>query len=209
MTYPHRRARRAALAAPLLALSLAGCGDNPEPAPPAAAIAPSPAPTTTAPAPGPTPTTATPTTKAPEPEVPGLGDKQTTDLGTATVYSVKFPVRAADETARAIKDKGTEFAVADIKVCSNGVVDDDGYGFDAGDFQLVDTESQAYEFWNVQVGARSPNLTDTVGFGNDTPRKGSCKRGWLTFELPPKTKVATVEYAPAGGSTPLTWQVRK
>lgn len=59
----------------------------------------------------------------------------------------------------------------------------------------------------MQIGARSPNLTDAVS-GLDTPRKGACKRGWLTFQLPPKTKVASVEYAPSGGGTPLTWQVR-
>jgi hypothetical protein len=182
------------------ALALAGCGGDPEPVPPAAAAS-----TTPDPTPPPSPA-AEPTTEAPEPAAPKLGDKQTTELGTATVYAVKFPVRADDETARDIADKGTQFAVADIKVCANGEVDEDGYGFDAGNFQLVDTQSRAYEYWNVQVGARSPNLTDSVS-GVDTPRKGSCKRGWLTFQLPPKAKIASVEYVSSG--TPLTWQVKK
>ena len=100
-----------------------------------------------------------------------------------------------------------QFAVADIKVCANGTVDDDGYGFDASNFQLTDRDGRTYEFWNVQVGARSPNLTDSVS-GLDTPRKGSCKRGWLTFELPPRTKIQSVDYNPSGGGTPLTWRVR-
>lgn len=183
-------------------LVLAGCGD----ADPGQTPAPT-SPSATTPSPSPASTTAEPTTEAPAPAVPKLGQKQTTTLGTATVYAVKFPVQAQDETARDIRDKGFEFAVADIKVCSNGVVDEDGYGFDASNFQLTDSQAQTYEFWNVQVGARSPNLSDSVS-ALDTPRKGACKRGWLTFQLPPKTKVVAVEYAPSGGSAPLTWQVR-
>jgi hypothetical protein len=194
----HARLLPVVLAAGVLALT--GCGGDAQPA-----AAPTPVATTQTPSP--TPTTVAPTTEAPEPEPPKLGDKQTTELGTATVYAVKFPVKADDWVARDIKDKGVEFAVADIKVCANGEVDEDGYGFDAGDFQLVDIDSRTYEFWNVQVGARSPNLTDSVGFGTDKPRKGSCKRGWLTFQVPPKTKIASVEYVSSG--SPLTWQVRK
>lgn len=203
---PHRRHIRRALPAVLAAgaLLLAGCGGEPEVNQPPAATAPSPTPTT--PAPSPTPTTAEPTTEPPEPALPKLGQKQTTDLGTATVYSVKFPVQASGTAAR-IRDKGMQFAVADIKVCSNGEVDEDGYAFDAGNFQLVDDQARAYEFWNVQVSARSPNLVDSVS-ALDTPRKGSCKRGWLTFQLPPKTKVASVDYSTSGG-TPLTWQVKE
>jgi hypothetical protein len=63
-----------------------------------------------------------------------------------------------------------QFAVADIKVCANGTVDDDGYGFDASNFQLTDRDDRTYEFWNVPVGARSPNLTDSVS-SLDTPRR--------------------------------------
>lgn len=181
---------------------LAGCGDDAEPEQPA--VAPPP-PTTQSPSP--VPTTAEPTTVPPEPVAPKLGQEQTTELGTATVYSVKFPVQDADESARDIRDDGMQFAVVDIKVCANGETDADGYGFDAGNFQITDSQSRAYEFWNVQVGARSPNLTDSVS-GLDTPRKGACKRGWLTFQLPPRTRVASVEYTPSGGGTPLTWQVR-
>ncbi|MGK5671658.1 hypothetical protein ACSNOB_02255 [Micromonospora sp. URMC 106] len=55
-----------------------------------------------------------------------------------------------------------QFAVADIKACSNGTTDGDGYGFSISDFQLVDTNSRTYTFCNVQVGARSPNPTDSL-----------------------------------------------
>ena len=155
---PHQHHARRALLAVLAAgvLALAGCGGA-EPEQPPAAAATTPPATTPAASPSPTPTTVAPTTEAPEPAEPKLGDKQTTDLGTATVYAVKFPVRG-DSRAADIRDKGMQFAVADIKVCPNGEVDADGYGFDAANFQLTDTDSRAYEFWNVQVGARSPNL---------------------------------------------------
>lgn len=209
-------------------LIVAGCGgDSPAEAPPppaatgspsnpAAASSPTATPSPTAP-PSPTATpsptaspspTATPsaTTAAPEPAGPKLGQRQITDLGQAIVYSVKFPVEGMEQ-ARDIRTKGTQFAVADIQVCANGTVDADGYGFDAGNFQLTDRDSRTYEFWNVQIGARSPNLVDSVS-SLDTPRKGSCKRGWLTFELPPRTRVQSVDYNPSGGGTPLTWRVR-
>lgn len=194
---------RLLVAAALLAL-LAGCGDAD---PQAGATTPPAAQPTTPPATD--PPTSEPTTEAPPPAPadPKLGATQTTDLGKVTVYAVKFPVSPQDDSAARIRTKGTAFAVADIKVCSNGTTNADGYGFGIEDFQLIDTSDSAYTFWNVQIGARSPNLTDSVS-GLDTPRAGSCKRGWLTFELPPKAKVKTVEYAPNGG-TPLVWTVAK
>jgi hypothetical protein len=193
-------------AATVVAL-LCGCADRHASvdAPAKAGSTPFTLPTTVAPKSA-LPQTSKPPTAAPEPVAPRAGRKQETDLGEATVYSVKFPVRAQDSTAMDIRTKGTQFAIVDIKVCANGSVDADGYGFDASSFQLVDTESRSFEFWNVQVGARDPNLTYTVS-GVDTPRAGSCVRGWLTFELPPKTKIASVEYRPSGGGTPLTWTI--
>jgi hypothetical protein len=194
-------------------LIAAGCGGGPggQASAPPSATTPSVATTTmsptTTPPTSPAATTRPTTTTKPKPAEPKVGQRQTTNLGTAIVYSVKFPVQGTSQ-ARDIRTKGTKFAVADIKVCANGTVDDDGYGFDAGNFQLTDTDDRTYEFWNVQIGARSPNLVDSVS-GLDKPRKGSCKRGWLTFELPPRTKIKSVDYNPSGGGTPLTWRVRK
>jgi hypothetical protein len=204
--YRARMRRILTVTALITVMSVSACGNDDPPAEPAAAPPASTAPTVAPSSAAPTtePTTPPATTEPPQPK---LGQTQQTDLGTATVYAVKFPVTAQDDVATQIRDKGMQFAVADIKVCSNGATNADGYGFDTSDFQLVDVDSRAYEFWNVQVGARSPNLSDTLGFGNENPRKGSCKRGWLTFQLPPKTKIASVEYSPYDG-TPLTWQVR-
>jgi len=186
-------------------LSVSACGGA---ADPPAAAPPSATPPTVAASSATTPPTANvPATPSPaEPATPKLGQSQATDLGTVTVYAVKFPVKAQDSVANDIRDKKLQFAVADIKACSSGAVTADGYGFDTSDFQLVDTDSRAYDFWNVQVSAREPNLSDTLGFGSENPRKGSCKRGWLTFQVPPRTKIASVEYSPSEG-TPLTWQV--
>jgi hypothetical protein len=152
----------------------------------------------------PDPASAEPTKKAKKPVEPKLGQTQSTDLGKATVYDVDFPV-AGTGSAQDIRSKGKQFAVVDIKVCANGTEDDDGYNFDASNFELTDKDSRTYDFWNVQIGARSPNLMDSVN-GNDAQRKGSCKRGWLTFQLPAKTKIKSVDYNPSGG-TPLTWRV--
>ena len=180
------------LAAVCTIATIAGCGIDDKAAPPPAV-----APASASTAPSSTSTTEPSTTQPTTPAEPKLGQQQITDLGTAAVYAVRFPVKASDDVANSIRDKGMQFAVADIKVCSNGSVDSDGYGFSASNLVLVDTDANAYEFWNVQVGAKNPNLTDTVGFGTDKPRASSCKRGWLTFQLPPKTQIATVEYKSA------------
>jgi hypothetical protein len=204
--YGARMKRFLTATAAIALMSVSGCGGDQKPT---AGTPTSSTPTavTTAPSlPASTEPTVPPTTEPPPPADPKLGQTQTTTLGTATVYAVKFPVKAQDSTANDIRDKGMLFAVADIKACSNGEVNEDGYGFDASDFQLVDTESRTYEFWNVQLGAKAPNLTNSLGFGTETPRKGSCKRGWLTFQVPPKTKITAVEYNPSGG-TPLVWKV--
>ncbi|MFU8873207.1 hypothetical protein [Micromonospora sp. SL4-19] len=197
----------AALAAALPLLAVASCSADHEPqatgssTPSTATTSASPSPSPSE-SPSPSPVAST---SPPAPTQPKLGQKQVTELGDITVYSIKFPVQAQNDVATRIRTKGMQFAVADIKVCSNGTVNADGYGFSVSDFQLVDTDSRAYTFWNVQVGARSPNLTDTVS-SVDTPRKGACKRGWLTFELPPKTRIESVEYSPYDG-TPLVWTV--
>jgi hypothetical protein len=200
--------RLTTLAAALGSLTMAGRGSTDEPQGAGASTTPS-ATASTSPSPSPT-VSLSPTPVAsispPAPAEPKLGQKQTTDLGDVTVYSVKFPVQAQDDVATSIRTKGTQFAVADIKACSNGTMDGDGYGFSISDFQLVDTESRTYTFWNVQVGARSSNLTDSLS-ALATPRAGACKRGWLTFELPPKTRIVSVEFAPSGG-LPLTWKIR-
>lgn len=204
----HTDPRLTALAAALGLFVVAGCGSDGEPqsvgasTTPSASASPSPSPSPTASlSPSPAASTSTPA-----PAEPKLGQKQTTDLGDLTVYSVKFPVQAQDDVASRIRTKGMQFAVADIKACSNGTTDGDGYGVSISDFQLVDTDSRTYTFWNVQVGARSPNLVDSLS-ALATPRAGACKRGWLTFELPPKTRIVSVEFAPSGG-LPLTWKVR-
>ncbi len=196
--------------ATLFAVSaVAGCSDDASPA--AGGSSPSAEATSasTALSPSASRSIAPSSTTSPTPSEPGqpkLGQKQATELGDVTVYSVDFPVRAQDRVANDIHTKGMRFAVVDIKVCSNGAVNADGYGFDVSDFEVVDKQSRAYSFWNKQVGARLPNLTDVVS-AIDTPRKGACKRGWLTFELPPTARTSSIEYSPYDG-TPLVWTVR-
>jgi hypothetical protein len=90
------------------------------------------------------------------------GKTKTTDLGDITAYTVEFPVTPQDETANDIGTQGMQFAVADIKDCSNGTTSSDGYGYFPSDLQLVDIDDRVYSFWNVQISARIPNLTDAL-----------------------------------------------
>jgi hypothetical protein len=48
-------------------------------------------------------------------------------------------------------------------------------------------------------------VPDMEGILTATTLKGSCKRGWLTFEVPTKTKIVSVEYNSEG--EPLVWKV--
>lgn len=145
--------------------------------------------------PSPTPTLSQ--TPSPTPSTPTLGTTQTGPLGAVTVYSVVTPVsggRAAD-----IRTPGMQFAVADIKLCASETTDE----YSALDWHLKDKEDRAYSFFNTQVGARSPDLSDVSAVSG-----GSCSRGWLTFEVPRGTKVTEIEYAPIDGE-PLIWRVGK
>ena len=181
-------------------LALAGCGGDGgarRTADPAATV------TVTA-TPTPTPTSSAPSTaKPPQPVVPKVGDTQQTDLGTVTVYKVDFP--ADNPQNQEIATKGTAPAVVDIKVCGNGTATSDGYWFDASSFLLTDAGGRNYSFWNVQVGAREPNLTDALPL--EAPKGKVCRRGWLTFELPPEANLVSVDYGPYEG-TALSWAKR-
>ncbi len=92
-----------------------------------------------------------------------------------------------------------QFAIADIKICATETTDE----YSALDWHLKDKDDRAYSFFNTQLGARSPDLSDV-----DTVAGGRCSRGWLTFEVPKGTRVTEVEYAPYDGE-PLVWSVRK
>ena len=141
----------------------------------------------------PTPITTTP------PPIPALGVEQSTTNGEVTVYAVEFPVEAQHRAAEGIATEGTDFAVADIQACVGAAT----ASYYPSDFLLVTADNRTYSFWNVQIGAREPNLTDSM---RDVPA-GQCTRGYLTFELPPDAQVAQVRYSPSSGGLPLLWAV--
>jgi hypothetical protein len=137
----------------------------------------------------------------------GLGQRQFTYLGQIIVYGVAYPAQGTGR-ARPRRLEGTRAAVVDIKVCANGDVDGDGNSFDPSSFQVQDERDHTYPFLSGDVGARSPNLADSVS-GLEPPQQGLCRRGWLTFELPTATSIQSVRYNPLGGGIPLTWRVRQ
>ena len=192
----------AAVAACMAAAGCGGDGEAQEPIDPAATVTvtATPSQTSTSNRPTPTPTLAD---TEPQPVVPKVGDTQQTDLGAVTVYKVEFP--ASDPENQDIATKGTAPAVVDLKACGNGTATSDGYWFDASSFLLTDAGGRNYSYWNVQVGAREPNLTDALPL--DAPKGGVCRRGWLTFELPPKAEIVSVDYGPYEGAG-LSWATR-
>jgi uncharacterized protein YbdZ (MbtH family) len=67
---------------------------------------------------------------------------------------------------------------ADFAVADIGVCSDNGGRYSVSDFLIADNKNRTYSFW------------------------------WLTFELPPGTKIKAVDYSPVRGK-PLLWVLKK
>ena len=141
-----------------------------------------------------TPRTSAPVTRTP-PAPLALGQDGQSATGSVSLYSVQSPVTGSELSER-IRTDGKEFAVADLKVCPSS-----SSGFSASDFRLMASDSTAYTFWNVQVGAMDPNLTKSLF----DPVVGVCTRGFLTFEVDPGKQLSQFVYA--GSTSALVWQL--
>ncbi len=127
---------------------------------------PTPPPATTAPpTPTPTPTPTPPLT---------VGASATTAIGTVTLLDVAYPYRGTAE-ARSIVDAGKQFAVVHLKVCPT--VSE----VEMENLRLIASDSTAYTFWNVQIGAETPDIVQSLL----QPAIGVCTAGYLTFDVDP------------------------
>lgn len=174
-----------ALVASGLALGLVGCGSSSD-----NALMDHVTPTTAP------PTTAEPTTNQTPSALP-LGQTATTAAGGLTVHAVSYPVDGSEQAQRIASD-GATFAVADIEVCPSA-----SDGFSPSDFHLFDSDNRDYTFWNVQIGARDPNLIGSLL----RPIVGRCSRGYLTFEVPPGKHLIGLGYA-GGSVSPTIWRLQ-
>lgn len=172
----------------VLALTLGGCASTPDPAvtptQTGSAIAGSEEPTST-----PTPTAA-PTSGA-------LGTELSTENWKITVIAAD--AAAGSEQAQRIADPGKKFVALDISACAIPATLD----FPYRDMAIVDTDGRSWTFWNVQIGAIDPNLTDTAS----TIPAGQCTRGWLTILLDEAAVPSTVTFSDADANERLTWAV--
>ncbi len=126
-----------------------------------------------------------------------VGATTPTNYGAVTLYGVKYPY-VASGSAASIKTAGKVFAVADLKVCpetSNSI--------DLDAFRLVSTDASTYTFWNVQIGAETPNLTKAL----DSPAAGVCSRGFLTYEVDPGKMLTQFVVANKAGD-PAIWTLK-
>lgn len=143
-------------------------------------------PDTPAPPPSPTPT-ATPAV--------ALGQPQSNGIGQVVLFGVQYPYPAKGE-AVSLKTPGTDFAVADIKVCpASSEVDIDA-------FTLAASDSTTFTFWNVQIGARSPDIATSLLRASAQ----TCVRGYLTFEVTHGEKLASFVVVDESG-TAITWSL--
>lgn len=144
-----------------------------------------------------TPGTSSAATKSnEEASVLPLGEQAVTTAGKVTVYAVSYPVHGSAQ-AQQIATDGFTFAVADIEVCPSTAD-----GFSASRFRIFDSDKRSYSFWNVQIGAKKPNLTDSLY----PSTVGMCSRGYLTFEVPPDKRLIAIAYSDSSGSPPI-WRI--
>ncbi|HEY8721803.1 hypothetical protein [Pengzhenrongella sp.] len=174
------------------ALVLTGCASQAPvaaPVPDKTVSSPSPTPTVSA-----TPTTAPAPVPPPAPTTMALGASGEADFGTVTLHGLEYPFTATGSAAR-IMTAGKQFAVADVEVCPAT-----SESVDPGDFRVITSDSMSYTFWNVQIGAKDPNLVQSLL----SPAAGVCTRGFLTFEVDPGKTISTFVVARATGD-PLIW----
>jgi hypothetical protein len=195
----------------VVTLSIAGACGGSSPSKPSALATPTASAVVTAPASATAPPTTVPTTPVPVATTAPSSSLHLGETGTATgpysdsgsatvtVYSVTYPVDGSG-VAREIRSPGMTFAVADMKVCPTS-----SEGDIVGGFHLYDSDSSDYQFWNVQVGARDPNLVKALS----PAVAGKCSRGFMTFQVPPGKKLSSLTYAANsdGSGTSVTWSL--
>lgn len=171
----------------VLALTFSGC---------ASASAPAETPTQSASARAESVKPAT-TPSPPAPTSGALGTELSTENWNITLIAAD--AAAGSEQAQRIADPGKKFVALDVSACAIPTTLD----FPYRDLAVVDTDGRSWTFWNVQIGAVDPNLTDTAS----TIPAGGCTRGWLTMLLDEAAVPATVTFADADTGERLTWAI--
>ncbi|AGT93583.1 hypothetical protein O5Y_18760 [Rhodococcus erythropolis CCM2595] len=144
-----------------------------------------------------TPKTSAPkVTSKPAPVPLGLGEQAQSSSGAVTLHGVDYPVTASG-TASRIQTAGKQFAVADLEVCPSSST-----GISASNFRLAASDAVTYTFWNVQVGAQDPNITNQL----HSPAVGVCARGFLTFEVDPGKTLSQFMLVD-GSRSPIIWSL--
>lgn len=126
-----------------------------------------------------------------------LGTELSTDNWKITLIAADAV--AGSEQAQRIAGPGKKFVALDVSACAIPTNLDLPYS----DLAVVDTDGRSWTFWNVQIGAVDPNLTDTAS----AIPAGQCTRGWLTMLLDEAAAPATVTFSDVDTSERLTWTI--
>jgi hypothetical protein len=129
----------------------------------------------------------TPTYSPPPPPPPTerrIGKPIVGENGTITAYKVQDPA-VPNRELTLDAGAGNHFAALDVKVCANS----DGVEVGEDSFELQDTESRHWKFWNVQDYARDPRFEFPPPM-----RSGECIRGWITYIVADGAKLVNVLY---------------
>ena len=146
-------------------------------------------------------TPSTVTTSAPvvldAPKPSPIGSVIATSNWAITIYTV-LAVPGPDSAQR-IASPGTKFIVADVQACSKR----GSQSFPYEKLILKDSNGRSWTFWNVQIGAKDPNLTNSAS----DIGAGTCTRGWLTFMVEITAGPASVGFADPVSQEHLVWSV--
>lgn len=140
----------------------------------------------------------TPTPVVPDaPKASPIGSVLTTSNWAITTYAVLAVPGSA--SAERIASPGTKFIVADVQACSK--IGSQSFSYER--LILKDSTGRSWTFWNVQIGAKEPNLT----LSSSDIAAGSCTRGWLTFMVDTTAVPASVGFADPVSQEYLAWSV--
>jgi hypothetical protein len=140
-------------------------------------------------------------TETPEPtETPtlALGKRLELEKGGVTIQVTDLKKDAPSDGSI---EAGQRLDVALVKACNGTFGDDpDGAGVGTilryGNFTLIDADSGEYQELDlIPSPAPQPQL-----HANDVLAKGTCKKGWIAFALPKRTRVVALSYRSNGES---------
>jgi hypothetical protein len=125
--------------------------------------------------------------------------------GRVTVYRYRDASILSADLENELRKENKHSAAVEVRVCVDTTPAGQPAEVSWGPWSLGDANGGSYEAWISW--SDSVTVTPLYPDGKTTPQ-GTCRRGWVPFELPRGAKPTFVEYN-TGEGEPLTWPLSK